>query len=749
MPRFRMRNDEVFMKHAQKWIAGLLVLALAAGFSGCTQPQTPSQASSQAPSQKSIAVGDWLVEPYLEAACITGIREDSQPQDAQQVFSHLAIQTQPGGGWQYLNAVTGRIFPQKESAAFVGMTFFGTLPFSPDVLFPGVYSDYTGYRSYAQQIKETEGIDLDTGAHGGVFTTLPVLAGGQWFHLDEMGPYLYPASETDPVVLDGEANVALFVDTADGNWQAQGTSWGYVGAEPFHEQFILADANGQRLSDAVYESAFPYQDGVAAVCLDGKWGYVDTAGNPVTEFCYEPLVYWEEWNENGELVQGPALPYSANEGLIPVKRNGLCGVIDTQGNEVIPCRYEDITSVYAGRVWAKENGKWGVLNVAPSADPAAEERAAFYRALTGTVKTQARDITLLSTPQAVTPEEAASAAGLFPQGYAVVGKLPLSQPVRVRYSAVSGGGEGDASLAGIYQPGNWNMEGEPDTTGTKNPTVAIYGRDTLLCEQNGVLYLARPFGMPLVMIERLYVQGDGFAADAQTVYLARGEYENGGFVLSQTGSVPVVIDKNGEVKITEEEYNALYTAWSAGDEAAVTQAMQSLLAAYDVRAAQTVCLTNADGTVQSAAYMGAAQEVQATDEQKEGALAVFRQYYLSYLNAINELDGSLTEYCTESQRARQEERIWRFNKDHTFENQALLLDEESFVLSEENGVLTARYNIRCENRCWLRETGEEQELNVALQQVTAEYHEEKGVWYIASSILDNTTPMNEAALRAI
>ena len=140
--------------------------------------------------------------------------------------------------------------------------------------------------------------------------------------------------------------------------------------------------------------------------------------------------------------------------------------------------------MYAGRVWAKENEKWGVLNVAPSADPAAEERAAFYRALTGTVKTQARDITLLSTPQAVTPEEAASAAGLFPQGYAVVGKLPLSQPVRVRYSAVSGGGEGDASLAGIYQPGNWNMEGEPDTTGTKNPTAAIYGRDTLLCEQN-------------------------------------------------------------------------------------------------------------------------------------------------------------------------------------------------------------------------------------------------------------------------
>ena len=128
MPRFRMRNDEVFMKHAQKWIAGLLVLALAAGFSGCTQPQTPSQASSQAPSQKSIAVGDWLVEPYLEAACITGIREDSQPQDAQQVFSHLAIQTQPGGGWQYLNAVTGRIFPQKESAAFVGMTFFALFP---------------------------------------------------------------------------------------------------------------------------------------------------------------------------------------------------------------------------------------------------------------------------------------------------------------------------------------------------------------------------------------------------------------------------------------------------------------------------------------------------------------------------------------------------------------------------------------------------------------------------------------------
>ncbi|MEG0167896.1 MAG: hypothetical protein RR709_08525, partial [Ruthenibacterium sp.] len=147
--------------------------------------------------------------------------------------------------------------------------------------------------------------------------------------------------------------------------------------------------------------------------------------------------------------------------------------------------------------------------------------------------------------------------------------------------------------------------------------------------------------------------------------------------------------------------------------------------------------------LETIAYALSAQEITPDETQKTEAAAAFRSYYVSYLNAINALDGTLTKDCTESQRARQEERIMRFNKDYTFENQELLMDADSFTLSNENGVLTAHYNIRCNNKCFLRDTKAQQEMNVAIQRVTAEYNEKSGKWRIAASVLQNNIPMGE------
>ena len=107
-----------------------------------------------------------------------------------------------------------------------------------------------------------------------------------------------------------------------------------------------------------YEAAGLFDDGLAPVKQNGKWGYVDETGTPVTEFVYEPLLSSDTFSREA------LVPYSAHEGLIPVMKDGKCGVIDTQGNEVVPCIFDGITSVYDGAVWAKQNGQWGVLNVA-------------------------------------------------------------------------------------------------------------------------------------------------------------------------------------------------------------------------------------------------------------------------------------------------------------------------------------------------------------------------------------------------
>ena len=72
--------------------------------------------------------------------------------------------------------------------------------------------------------------------------------------------------------------------------------------------------------------------------------------------CYSNGKYDKVDNENQEL-------YYFN-GYLTVCKGGKWGLIDINGKEVVKCRFEDITSVYDGKAWAKENGKWGVIKLA-------------------------------------------------------------------------------------------------------------------------------------------------------------------------------------------------------------------------------------------------------------------------------------------------------------------------------------------------------------------------------------------------
>ncbi len=72
--------------------------------------------------------------------------------------------------------------------------------------------------------------------------------------------------------------------------------------------------------------------------------------------CYSNGVYDKVDNGNQEL-------YFLN-GYLTVCKNGKWGLIDTNGNEVVSCQFEDISSVCDGKAWAKQNGKWGIIKLA-------------------------------------------------------------------------------------------------------------------------------------------------------------------------------------------------------------------------------------------------------------------------------------------------------------------------------------------------------------------------------------------------
>lgn len=73
-------------------------------------------------------------------------------------------------------------------------------------------------------------------------------------------------------------------------------------------------------------------------------------------------------NDKGEIVisllyNGIDIQAFAKDSVILVIQNGKYGYIDKAGNILIPIKYEDIGNYHNGQYRVKENGKWGLVNV--------------------------------------------------------------------------------------------------------------------------------------------------------------------------------------------------------------------------------------------------------------------------------------------------------------------------------------------------------------------------------------------------
>lgn len=80
---------------------------------------------------------------------------------------------------------------------------------------------------------------------------------------------------------------------------------------------------------------------------DYRFGFYDIYGNQITEMIYENA-------------------YDFTGGYAAVKLDGMWGYIDTNGNIAIPFEFEETRPVYDGKGWAKRDGLWGILDVEQS-----------------------------------------------------------------------------------------------------------------------------------------------------------------------------------------------------------------------------------------------------------------------------------------------------------------------------------------------------------------------------------------------
>ncbi|KAA6301954.1 MAG: hypothetical protein EZS26_001957 [Candidatus Ordinivivax streblomastigis] len=122
-----------------------------------------------------------------------------------------------------------------------------------------------------------------------------------------------------------------------------------------------------------------YGEGVIAMKVGYKWGFIDNAGNEITPFKYDAVPYYfcsgfapvrisHKWgfiDRSGKEVipvKYEEIDYFFRDCLAKVKLNRKWGFIDETGTEVIPPQYKEVHDFHQGLAAVKLNGKWGFID---------------------------------------------------------------------------------------------------------------------------------------------------------------------------------------------------------------------------------------------------------------------------------------------------------------------------------------------------------------------------------------------------
>jgi len=104
------------------------------------------------------------------------------------------------------------------------------------------------------------------------------------------------------------------------------------------------DANSKLYIPMTYNDARNFKQGMAAVKIENKWGYINKGNILVIEPKYEK-----------------AFDFSKDE-IARIKLNSKWGFIDKKGEYVIPITYEALGEFIDGLAKAKKGGKWGFID---------------------------------------------------------------------------------------------------------------------------------------------------------------------------------------------------------------------------------------------------------------------------------------------------------------------------------------------------------------------------------------------------
>lgn len=146
--------------------------------------------------------------------------------------------------------------------------------------------------------------------------------------------------------------------------QDESGKWGYFKADTW-------------VIPARYEKAYSFSDGLAAVKINGKFGFITRTGEAAIAYRFDNAWSFSEGlacvklNGKWGFVRhdgSAAIAYrfddakSFSEGLAAVKANGKWGFIDRDGVCTIPYKYDSANAFSEGLAAAQLNGKWGFID---------------------------------------------------------------------------------------------------------------------------------------------------------------------------------------------------------------------------------------------------------------------------------------------------------------------------------------------------------------------------------------------------
>ncbi len=139
------------------------------------------------------------------------------------------------------------------------------------------------------------------------------------------------------------------------------------------ESYMFINQKGEQAFEKTFREAQSFYKGYAAVMDEGRWTLIDTAGQTVCPSEYDMIErteygYWLFYDQKYYIFNGTLMPetYEAvwdyHEGYATVKRDGKYGFVNEAGEEAIPCTYRWAGNFSGGLALVMSGEKYGYID---------------------------------------------------------------------------------------------------------------------------------------------------------------------------------------------------------------------------------------------------------------------------------------------------------------------------------------------------------------------------------------------------